>query len=175
MTQRWSCCGRRLVWALTHAYIFPGSHHVTSAAAAPPRDHHNPPTAPLPPPVTRAVLSLILRIACMSRCQRLVSGLDGPYLIHPEKTIHKNTRFLPRDPLARSAIPELELELELGMLRLPTRSLVPAPVPAPLRVLVPRLFEPGDARFAPVVPAPVPERLAVDGCARGVSPRAVPP
>jgi hypothetical protein len=64
-------------------------------------------------------------------------------------------------------------ELELGMLRLPTRSPPPALVPAPLRLLVPRLFDPGDARFAPVVPALVPVRLA--GCARGVSPRAVPP
>ena len=62
-------------------------------------------------------------------------------------------------------------ELELGTLRLPTRSPVPALVPAPLRLLVPRLFEPGAARFAPVVPAP--DLLA--GWARGASPRAVPP
>jgi len=73
-----------------------------------------------------------------------------------------------------NALPLRLLELELGMLRSPTRSAVPLPA---LRLLLPlpRLVELGDVRFAPAAPV-VPARLAeADGCARGVSPRAVPP
>jgi len=56
----------------------------------------------------------------------------------------------------------LRLEELLGTLRLPTRS----PPADPVR-LEPKFPEPGDVRFAPVLPA----RLApVDGCVRPVVP-----